>query len=418
MTIPLSQRDTRADDRDTPTKDRDKHVNQRDTRINDRDTRIDVLRALALLTIFVDHVPGTIFENLTYKNIGFSDAAEAFVLISGISVALAYGSKFKPGGRLLATLKMWRRAGVLYVTHIVITMAVIALFCATAVFAHRPELLKMINIEPLMKNTPEVLLGIVTLGHQLGYNNILPVYAALLLAAPAFVLLVSCRPVAALTVSGLLWLVAGIWQIAPPNYPEPGLWFLNPLSWQFLFNIGLAAMLHVKRGGTIPVNRWLVGFAGVYVAGAAIWVHSPLWGHITWFNLPVVIGGFDKTFLSLPRLLHILAVSYLIVALPAVSNLFRAKPDNPLAILGKRSLPVFIAGTLIAMVAQVLKLINPGGLAFDTLLIAAGIAMQFALALYLEWFAGLGPARAKPARGESARAAFGAQPVPARIGGY
>jgi hypothetical protein len=388
----------------------------RDKRVGERDTRIDVLRALALLTIFVDHVPGTVFENWTYKNFGFSDAAEAFVLISGISVALAYGTKFKPGGRLLATLKMWRRAGVLYVSHIVITMLVIALFCAATLFAHRPEMLTMINIEPLMKNTPQVLLGIVTLGHQLGYNNILPVYAALLLAAPAFVLFVSYRPVPALIVSGLLWLAAGIWQIAPPNYPEPGLWFLNPLSWQFLFNIGLAAMLHVKRGGRIPVSPWLLGAAGAYVIGAAIWVHSPLWGQITWFDLPVVIGGFDKTFLSLPRLLHILSVSYLIVALPAVSNFFRVRPDNPLAILGKRSLPVFIAGTLLAMAAQVLKLINPGGLAYDTLLIAAGIAMQLALALYLEWLAGLGPSRAKPAREEPARAPFGAQPVPARMG--
>jgi hypothetical protein len=392
--------------------------NDRDTRIGDRDTRIDVLRALALLTIFVDHVPGTVFENWTYKNFGFSDAAEAFVLISGMSVALAYGGKFKPGGRLLATLKMWRRAGVLYISHIVVTMVVIALFCAAAVFAHRPEMLTMINIEPLMKNTPQVLLGIVTLGHQLGYNNILPVYAALLLAAPAFVLIVSYRPVAALVVSGLLWLVAGIWQIAPPNYPEPGLWFLNPLSWQFLFNIGLAAMLHVKRGGAIPVNRWLVGASGIYVVGAAIWVHSPLWGQITWFDLPIVIGGFDKTFLSLPRLLHILSISYLVVALPMVSNLFRLRADNPLAILGKRSLPVFIAGTLLAMAAQVLKLINPGGIAYDTLLIAAGIAMQFALALYLEWLAGLGLARAKPVREEPTRAAFGARPVPARAGGY
>ena len=398
-------------------------VLERDTRINDRDTRIDVLRALALLTIFVDHVPGTVYENLTYKNFGFSDAAEAFVLISGISVALAYGTKFKPGGRLLATLKMWRRAGVLYVAHIVITMLVMALFCAAAVFAHRPEMLKLINIEPLMRNTPEVLLGIATLGHQLGYNNILPVYAALLLMAPAFVLFVSYRPVAALAVSGLLWLAAGLWQIAPPNYPEPGFWFLNPLSWQFLFNIGLAGMLHVRRGGKIPVNRWLVGAAGAYVLTAAVWVHSPLWGQVTWFNLPVVIGGFDKTFLSLPRLLHILSVSYLIVAMPAVSNLFRARPDNALAILGKRSLPVFIAGTLIAMAAQVLKLINPGGYAYDTLLLSAGIAMQFALALYLEWLAGLAPARAKTPRAktaseEPARTSFGAQSVAARAGGY
>ncbi|TIT25777.1 MAG: hypothetical protein E5W78_21195, partial [Mesorhizobium sp.] len=85
-----------------------------DTRIQERDTRIDVFRALALLIIFVDHVPGTVFETLTYKNFGFSDAAEAFVLISGMSVALAYGSKFEPGNRLMATLKLWRRAGVLY----------------------------------------------------------------------------------------------------------------------------------------------------------------------------------------------------------------------------------------------------------------------------------------------------------------
>ncbi|TGV66923.1 hypothetical protein EN801_044525, partial [Mesorhizobium sp. M00.F.Ca.ET.158.01.1.1] len=108
-----------------------------------------------------------------------------------------------------------------------------------------------------------------------------------------------------------------------------GFWFLNPLSWQFLFNIGLVAMLHVRRGGVIPVNRWLVGAAAAYVLAALVWVHSPLWGQITWFNLPVVIGGFDKTFLSLPRLLHILAVSYLVVALPALSSLFRTSPDHP-----------------------------------------------------------------------------------------
>ena len=39
----------------------------------ERDTRLDVFRALALLTIFINHVPGTIFEHLTHKNLGFSD---------------------------------------------------------------------------------------------------------------------------------------------------------------------------------------------------------------------------------------------------------------------------------------------------------------------------------------------------------
>lgn len=38
-----------------------------------RDTRLDVFRALALLTIFVNHVPGQYLEHLTHKNFGFSD---------------------------------------------------------------------------------------------------------------------------------------------------------------------------------------------------------------------------------------------------------------------------------------------------------------------------------------------------------
>ena len=348
-------------------------------------------------------MPGTAFEHLTYKNFGFSDAAEAFVLISGISVALAYGTKFQPGNRLLATLKMWRRASVLYVAHIVTTMVAIAIFCGAAVFAKRPDLLTQINIEPLIKHPPEALIGIVAFGHQLGYNNILPVYAVLLLMSPVLLLLANYKPWLALTASGALWLAAGLYQIAPPNYPEPGFWFFNPLSWQFLFCIGLVGMLHVRRGGTIPFNRWLVGAAASYVVAAFIWVHSPLWGRDTWLGLPAVLTGFDKTFLSLPRLLHILSLTYLIVALPAVSNVFRKGPDHPLAILGKRSLPVFVAGTVIAMAAQVMKFINPGGgLPYDASLIAAGIAMQFALAYYLEWLSGIGwSGKRKPAQNEA-----------------
>ena len=55
--------------------DRDLRIPDRDPRIPERDTRIDVLRALALIVIFIDHVPGTAFETLTYKNFGFSEIA-------------------------------------------------------------------------------------------------------------------------------------------------------------------------------------------------------------------------------------------------------------------------------------------------------------------------------------------------------
>src|SRR5262245_1062112 len=342
-----------------------------------RDTRIDVFRALALLTIFINHVPGTIYEHFTHKNFGFSDAAEAFVLISGVAFGLAYGAKFVPGNRLLVTLKAWRRAAVLYVTHIMTTVATLAIFSAAALHFARPDLLKLINIEMIIKDTPEALLGIATLGYQIGYNNILSMYAVVLFMMPLFLVVGSFSLFLMVAVSGLVWFLAGIYQIAPSDYPGDGFWFLNPLSWQFLFVIGMAAMMHVRRGGEIRFNRVLAGTAVIYLVAALIWVRVPLWGLETSSRLPVIVTGFDKTFLSLSRLLHILAIAYLVTAVPALSRLARRRPDHPLAVLGKHSLPVFIAGTVLAMIAQVMKIVSPGGPAYDAVLLSTGIALQF-----------------------------------------
>ena len=43
-----------------------------------RDPRIDAFRGLALVMIFIDHMPGNPYEHYTLRNWGFSDAAEAF----------------------------------------------------------------------------------------------------------------------------------------------------------------------------------------------------------------------------------------------------------------------------------------------------------------------------------------------------
>lgn len=362
----------------------------------ERDTRIDVFRALALLTIFINHVPGTVYENFTHKNLGFSDSAEAFVLISGIAVGLVYGHKFQPGSRLLVTIKTLRRAFGLYIAHIMTTVASLAIFSAAAIYFARPDLLKLINIEMIMEHTPQALVGIATLGHQIGYNNILSVYAVIFIAVPIFLFVCSISLWLAVGVSGTLWLLAGVYQVAPQDYPVEGFWFLNPLSWQFLFVIGMAGMMHVRRGGRIVFNRWLAGAAAAYLLIAFAWVRIPLWGIDTSLGLPAVLTGFDKTFLSLTRLLHVLSLAYLIAAIPALSNLARTHPDNPLAVLGKHSLPIFICGTLLAMVGQVAKVVSPGGLLDDTILIAAGIAIQFAFAYYLEWLSRLGKEPKRP----------------------
>lgn len=351
-----------------------------------RDTRIDVIRALALLTIFVNHIPGNPIEVITHKNFGFSDATEAFVLVSGISAALAYGLKFQGGNRLAVTLKTWRRAGVLYIAQLGTTMATIAIFSFFALYFGAPHLLAKINIEPVMSDTAAALLGIVTLGHQLGYNNILSMYAVVLVMLPLFLLIGTFSIGWMVAASGIMWLVAGLLPVAPPQFPNGGYWFLNPFSWQFLFVLGLAATMHIRRGGSLPVNRWLVGAAAVYLAIALLWVRIPLWGIDISMGLPRIFTGFSKTFLSLPRMLHVVAIAYLLYALPSLSHIFRTTAENPLAVLGRHALPVFVVGTILSMAAQAWRGVFPPTIVSDLMIVAAGIALQFALAYHIEWY--------------------------------
>ena len=379
-----------------------------------RDTRIDVIRALALITIFINHVPNNPFEMFTSKNFGFSDAAEAFVLISGVSAALAYGLRFGPGTALPVTLKVWRRAGVLYIAQLGTTMATLGLFAFFALRFSAPDLLEKINIGPVIEDTPATLIGLVTFGHQLGYNNILSMYAVVLLLLPGLLLIGRFSLGWMVAASGGLWLAAGLLRIGPPNFPTEGIWFLNPLSWQFLFVIGLAAMVHVKRGGSLPVNRWLIGGAAFYVLLSLAWVKVPLWGVDISMGMPRLLTGFDKTYLSVPRLLHVLSLAYLIAVLPAVSGLTRLAETNPLTVMGRHALPVFVTGTILSMAAQAFRMTHNVGFMGDIAIIALGLAAQFALAYYIEWYRSV-IRTSKPARAPVQAAAPVQRRLPPRI---
>ena len=352
-----------------------------------RDTRLDVLRGLALITIFINHVPGQIFEYVTTKNFGFSDAAEAFVLISGIAVGLAYGSGFKFGRRLEMAKKAVKRAFTLYLAHMITTFITLALFICGAWLFHRPGLLVEINILAVLTNLKEGIPALLLLGHQIGYNNILPMYGALMLMVPIILLLNSWHPLLALTVSGTVWFVSGIYQIAPHNMIIADYWFLNPLSWQFIFTIGIVGMMHVKRGGRLPQHPVLFMLASGYVVLSFAWVVGHLWdlgNALAALGLPAVLTGFDKTFLSLPRLLHVLALTYLVINIPALSRLLRRPADHPLTILGRHSLNIFVAGTILAMAGQVLLYVTNRDQFIGPMFVIAGLSAQFAYAYHLE----------------------------------
>ena len=59
---------------------------------------IDFWRGAVLIAILIDHIPGNPLENLTPRNFGLSDSAEAFVFLSGLSVGLIYMPRARKQG--------------------------------------------------------------------------------------------------------------------------------------------------------------------------------------------------------------------------------------------------------------------------------------------------------------------------------
>jgi hypothetical protein len=96
-----------------------------------RDHRIDALRDLALLMIFVDHIPGDVLGLATLHNLGFSDAAEVFVLLAGMSAMLAYRKGFERGGvlgGLRPIIRRWTRLYLFQIGLLLTTLVVVLLW--------------------------------------------------------------------------------------------------------------------------------------------------------------------------------------------------------------------------------------------------------------------------------------------------
>ena len=383
----------------------------------ERDYRIDFFRGVALVMIFINHIPGVLWENFTSRNFGFSDSAEVFVFLAGVASAFAYGRLFLEGSPLIASLKAARRAGVLYLVHIALTMAVVSLFIWFALALGKGDILRQIGLGPLLTQPLDALYGIATLGNQLGYLNILPLYAALLLMLPLMLLGIRWIGLKGFLVASLIvWLVFGLARINIPNYPNPGGWFFNPFSWQLIFALGLYTGFQKLRGQpAIPYSPRLYVLALGFLAFAWAFVGFGWWSVERMIPLPSLFVGFDKTYVSIPRLMHLVALVYVFAHAPKMSPFSRVGAANPLTMLGRHSLPVFAVGTFLSLLAQALRFGNETTLAYDTALVTIGLAIQFGLARYLDWWhVASKPAKAvrttPAARPETAR---NAQPVEA-----
>src|SRR5215212_763228 len=275
----------------------------------ERDPRLDFFRGMALMMIFVNHMPGNLFSYLTLQNIGLSDAAEVFVLIAGVAAYLAYARLFAREGILRATAAVFGRVRQLYVVHLVLFLLVTAITAGAAIRFGDPMYLEAMALDLLVQDPPEAILRLVTLTYLPYYLDILPLYIVLLACLPPALLLFRLRAFAPLAASVALFGLAHWLGLNLPNFPDSRAWFFNPFAWQLLFVIGLT-LAHLGTTGRwrMPAPRVVTVLAAAYLAfafvAAAPWTDIPALA-----NAGLLPSGFlppiSKTNLSWLRLANV-----------------------------------------------------------------------------------------------------------------
>ena len=87
-----------------------------------RDLRLDLLRGWCIVLIVLDHASGwagSPFDRITGANAWLVTGTEGFVIVSGLTAGMVYGRVIVRRGLAGATLRLWRRAGFVYIAAVI-----------------------------------------------------------------------------------------------------------------------------------------------------------------------------------------------------------------------------------------------------------------------------------------------------------
>jgi hypothetical protein len=372
-----------------------------------RDPRLDFFRGLALWFIFVDHVPSNIVNWLTVRNFGFSDATEIFIFISGYSAAIAYGGAMRHQGFRFAAARVLHRCWQLYIAHIFLFVIFTAQIAYVAAHFSNPMYVEEMNVTHFVTAPHVALIEALLLRFRPANMDVLPLYIALLLAFPLVLWAMQRRPVAVLAASTALYVVARVLQWNLQAYPPGEVWFFNPFTWQLLFVLG--ALCAGAPAMMAPLYRWrpsLAALAAVFLVFAFCIVmtwHIPRLGDAVpnWLNR--VLYPIDKTNLDMLRLLHFLALAYIVTGLVRVDARFLGwRWLRPVVVCGRHSLYVFCLGIYLSFAAYFVLVEVNGSIPMQVATSVAGIALMTGLAYLLSWYGAKQAAHKNPAPARTA----------------
>lgn len=354
--------------------------------VSQRIAAIDVVRGYCLVNIFVNHIVVGVLHRFSPSNLGLSDSADLFVFLSGLSTFLAFGKL----GFAASVRALLARSAKLYGCNLVLIACTLAILGVLAALASPAALQNAPQLNALGRAPwPLAAWHVMTLQQSVGLSMVLRLYVALMVMAPLFLGLAARRWWWALPPAALVWLVAGQMKLVDHDSLTGAPLMLSVLPWTVIFVAGLALGAALGQGVRLPRSPLLTGAALALVGGyVAVLYALPHWPQAqAWVAArdEVFWLGASKSMMSPLRLLHLLALAYLFIAFrdaPVVRLAYRARPTAFLAVLGRRSLPVFVTGAVLAEAAnELLNLANlrwgpasPAALAMEVLLTAGGIA--------------------------------------------
>ena len=360
------------------------------TAVRERDLRLDFFRGIALIFIFLDHIPANKLAYFTLGSWSFCDAAEMFVFISGYTAALVFGQMTERLGFGLTALRVLNRCWVLYVAHIFLFVAFTAQVSFTAERFANPMFVEEMSVDKFLEAPHMAVLNALTLTFQPAFMDILPLYIVLMLTLALFLPLIARAPWAAIGLSFLLYLVAQRRGFNLPTFPE-GHWFFNPFAWQFMFIIG--ACLGYPRAERWPTwldRRFLVWVAVAIIAMSGVgrlFLGLQAWLGLDWPRAArVVWWGLSKTALGPYRLVNFLALAYLASTLVKPTDAWlRSRWNRPIIRMGQNSLYIFCLGIFLSYLGHLFLVEFQSGTVAHLGVSAAGVALMAAVAWAMNW---------------------------------
>ena len=350
---------------------------------------VDFWRGYALIAIFINHIPGIFFEQFTHRAFGLSDSAELFVFLAGFSLRYLSESRTENLTGMRLFMRLEARAFTLYAAQILIVALALAMMAGAAILLDTPLILQWNNASAFFESPVQTQVGIVLLAHQMGYFDVLPLYIVMMSFAPLVVALGRISLRILLFYSVTVWALTLFSELNLPTWPVEGVWFFNPFAWQLQFVLGyVLARPKPQASDFIESKRTEFRVLGLVITGIGLWLALIQWAPNP-FELPEPRLFFmnDKTSLSPLRIIHMIGLVMLFGGLfdfAARWSGFRFI-STPLCLLGRNSLQVFCAGSLLSLAGQIVRFATPAGLVTDTLVLLIGVAAMLAIAWGNEW---------------------------------